>query len=325
MPQTHADGCAVFAVIIPFFQRTPGLLLTAVRSALMQRSVETTVIVVDDSSPLPAEAELLALAADERARVTVIRQDNAGPGAARNRGLAAIADDVELVAFLDSDDQWVPGHLDNARAAFAAGADVYFCDYVPLSAEVSTFRQCGLGPESGEPIGAGIDLYRYKPNLFDALLLRSPVGTSTVAFRRSIAPDLRFRTDFSYAEDVFFWMHLARRARMIAYSTQCEAIYGAGVNIAAGASWGSPQHLRRTWYDYAFHQAVIKDFPLTAEQARWNNGWMDELARTFAASFLHLLRRGGEIDWTIVRRFVAERPWLPLQAVLHPVMSRLRR
>jgi succinoglycan biosynthesis protein ExoW len=313
-----------FAVIIPFYQRNPGLLLAAVRSALAQQSVETKVIVVDDSSPQPAEAELAALCEPDRARVTIIRQPNAGPGAARNRGLDAVAAWVELVAFLDSDDQWTPDHLANAQAAFAVGADVYFCDYVPLGSDASTFLQCGLGPDTGEPLGTGNDLYQYVPDLFGALLRRSPVGTSTVVFRRSIAPDLRFRTDFSYAEDVFFWMHLARRARMIAFSTRCEAVYGAGVNIAAGAAWGSPQHLRRTWWDYAFHQAVIKDFPLTAEQARWNDAWMDELARTFAASFLHLLRRRGEIDWSIVRRFVAARPWLPLQAALLPVTSRSR-
>jgi succinoglycan biosynthesis protein ExoW len=311
-----------FAVIIPFYQRNPGLLLAAVRSALSQRSVKAHVIVVDDSSPQPADAELATLSVSDRARVTIIRQPNAGPGAARNRGLDAVGADIELIAFLDSDDQWTADHLANALSAFAAGADVYFCDYVPLGSETSTFRQCGLGPDQGEPLGT--ELYRYADDLFDALLLRSPVGTSTVAFRRSIAADLRFRTDFSYAEDVLFWMHLARRARTIAFSTRCEAVYGAGVNIAAGAAWGSPQHLRRTWWDYAFHQAVTKDFALTAEQARWNNAWMDELARTFAASFLHLLRRRGQIDWSVVRRFVAARPWLPLQAALLPVTSRMR-
>ena len=39
------------AVIIPFYQRQPGLLLRAVRSALSQSGCTVDIIVIDDSSP----------------------------------------------------------------------------------------------------------------------------------------------------------------------------------------------------------------------------------------------------------------------------------
>ncbi|MDR3532201.1 MAG: glycosyltransferase [Rhodopila sp.] len=323
-PTEHADPDLSVAVIIPFYQRCSGLLLAAVRSALAQQAVTLSVIVVDDSSPLSAREELAALSEQERRRVTVIEQRNAGPGAARNRGLAALPHDTGIVAFLDSDDQWVPDHLANARAAMRAGADFYFSDYVPLGYQSSTFEQCNLTTAAGHALETGQQLYIYTHKVFDALLLKSPVGTSTVVYRRSIGADIRFRTDFSYGEDVFFWMELSQRARMIVFSTRCEAIYGAGVNIAASAVWGTARNLHRNYYDFALHQAIKQTFQLTPEQARWNDAWMNEVARSFVASLLHLLRRRVTIDWSIVRRFVGARPKILLEIVTMLVTAKWR-
>ena len=306
---TSPNGDFRVAVIIPFFQSRPGSLVTAVRSCLNQRHVEAlSIIVVDDGSPVPAHQELAEFSGQEKVRVSVIEQPNGGPGSARNRGLAALPRDTNVVAFLDSDDQWDPDHISNALVALADGADFYFSDYIPLGSIVSTFKQCNLTPVASEKLGSHQELYIYTMGLFGALLVKSPVGTSTVVYRRSAAPHIRFRTDFSYGEDVFFWMQLAQRARITAFSTKCEAIYGKGVNIAAGAIWGKSAHLNRTYYDFAFHRAIARSFQLTDEQARWNDCWMEEVAQSFVMSFLHLLRRRKPIDWSIVRRFVNAQP-----------------
>ena len=49
------------------------------------------------------------------ARFRVIRQENQGPGAARNTGIAESTG--ELTAFLDADDEWLPHHLETAVTA----------------------------------------------------------------------------------------------------------------------------------------------------------------------------------------------------------------
>ena len=141
-------------VIIPFFQYRRGSLVAAVRSCLEQRHVQAlSVIVVDDGSPLSARQELAELSDRENSRVSVIEQPNGGPGSARNRGLSALPDDANVVAFLDSDDQWDQDHISNALVALAAGADFYFSDYLPLGSIVSTFEQCNLTPLVGKKMG----------------------------------------------------------------------------------------------------------------------------------------------------------------------------
>jgi len=70
------------------------------------------VIVVDDGST-DRTAEILKRYDD---RIKVVRQENAGPGAARNRGVA-LATGV-LIAFQDADDLWLPDKLERQLLRF---------------------------------------------------------------------------------------------------------------------------------------------------------------------------------------------------------------
>lgn len=87
-----------FSVIIPTFNRRE-YLMACLASVSAQRYRPDEVIVVDDGS---TDGTIEALAGIEG--VTVIQQNNAGPGAARNRGAATASGDY--LAFLDSDDLW---------------------------------------------------------------------------------------------------------------------------------------------------------------------------------------------------------------------------
>jgi glycosyltransferase involved in cell wall biosynthesis len=75
------------------------------------------VVLVDDGSTdsLPERAQ------DAPPFLRYIRQDNHGPAAARNTGIAVSTG--ELIAFLDLDDLWAPGHLNRLSAALAAQPD----------------------------------------------------------------------------------------------------------------------------------------------------------------------------------------------------------
>ena len=92
------------SVIIPTYNR--GWILTeAIDSVLAQDYKDFELIVVDDGSTDNTREILDTYGQD----IIVLRQANKGVSAARNRGIAAAGS--QLVAFLDSDDLWLPGKL----------------------------------------------------------------------------------------------------------------------------------------------------------------------------------------------------------------------
>ncbi len=95
-------------VIVPLFNKEQ-YIARCLRSIQAQTLSEFEVIVVNDGSTDGGE-KIAAQFADSRIRV--IHQTNAGPGAARNRGLSEARG--EYVAFLDADDEWLPDYLQSA-------------------------------------------------------------------------------------------------------------------------------------------------------------------------------------------------------------------
>jgi glycosyltransferase involved in cell wall biosynthesis len=96
---------APVAVIVPAFNAAEFLSIT-LQSLEQQTTPPAQVIVVDDGS----DDGTVAIA--EQFGALCLQQPHAGPGAARNRGLAAAT--TEFVAFLDADDWYVPDKLERA-------------------------------------------------------------------------------------------------------------------------------------------------------------------------------------------------------------------
>ena len=101
------------SVVMPAYNAEP-YLADALDSALAQTHRQLEIIVVDDGST-DGTPDVLARYADEP-RVRAVRQENAGPAAARNRGLAEAQG--QYVAFLDADDLWAPHKLEEQLALF---------------------------------------------------------------------------------------------------------------------------------------------------------------------------------------------------------------
>ncbi|TQQ82509.1 glycosyltransferase [Halonotius roseus] len=105
-PGSTTDGPRV-SVIIPTYNRDE-ILPRAVDSALAQTVADIEVLVVDDGSSDGTQAVVEAI---EDSRVRYLAHDtNRGVSAARNTGITAASG--EYVAFLDSDDEWLPRKLD---------------------------------------------------------------------------------------------------------------------------------------------------------------------------------------------------------------------
>ena len=87
-------------------------LAEAIESVLAQSYGKVEIIVVDDGST-DGTPGVVARFGD---RVSYVRQDNAGPSAARNRGLKEVRG--EFITFLDADDLWEESKLEKQLARF---------------------------------------------------------------------------------------------------------------------------------------------------------------------------------------------------------------
>lgn len=96
------------SVVIPTYNRR-AMLREAVLSVLAQQGARFELIVIDDGST-DGSADDLALLGEERAGALRVEcTENRGAAAARNRGVALAQ--APLIAFLDSDDIWMPAKL----------------------------------------------------------------------------------------------------------------------------------------------------------------------------------------------------------------------
>ncbi|MBA7606548.1 hypothetical protein ES703_13698 [subsurface metagenome] len=93
------------SVIIPTYNRSH-VICKAIESVLQQTYQNIELIVVDDGSTDDTPSKLAVYGQ----RVRVLRQDNSGPSIARNRGVEA--SHGEILAFLDSDDLWLPTKIE---------------------------------------------------------------------------------------------------------------------------------------------------------------------------------------------------------------------
>lgn len=95
---------ASVSVVIPSYNRTLGT-MRAVASALAQGGAATEIVVVDDASTPPLDPASPGFA-DPRVRLVRLAA-NQGAASARQAGIDAASGNY--VAFLDSDDLWLPG------------------------------------------------------------------------------------------------------------------------------------------------------------------------------------------------------------------------
>src|SRR5476651_1288756 len=117
------------SVIIPAYNRA-ALVGETIRCVLRQSLPADEIIVVDDGSI----DNTLDVLESFGSRLRIIRQSNAGPGAARNAGLAAATGDY--IWFMDSDDLASLNKLEaQARLLEETGADIAFSPWVKLKFE----------------------------------------------------------------------------------------------------------------------------------------------------------------------------------------------
>lgn len=182
-----------FSVIIPTYNRA-ALLREALESVFAQTFTDYEVIVVDDGSA----DDTPAVIASYGDRVRFYRQENSGPGAARNLGIQNAAG--EYVAFLDSDDLWFPWTLSSYHAVIeACDKPGFICgDCIKFSGKDEI-----INVRSGELV------YETFADYYAAWSKQIWIGTCGAAIRReTLAKTGGYIQGFINAEDSDLWMSL---------------------------------------------------------------------------------------------------------------------
>jgi len=196
-----SDSLPLVSVVIPAYA-AHAVIARALDSVFSQTYPNLEVLVVNDGSP---DTDLLeACLQPYLARIRYIKQENQGPSGARNVGVAAARG--YFVAFLDSDDAWLPHHVETQVRLLTSGdgLDLAYADSMLI--------------ESEQPIGHAFGSEPQKPPVtFEALLREDcTVGTSsTVARRQSLVDAGLFDPRFRRCEDFDLWLRMRfRGARM---------------------------------------------------------------------------------------------------------------
>jgi glycosyltransferase involved in cell wall biosynthesis len=258
MPQIIAGGVSV---IIPAYNRA-ALIEQTLSSLLNQTLPAEEIIVVDDgSSDGTEDAARAAFHRWESEKVKgkrweggklpdfkVIRQANAGPGAARNRGFAESSG--EFVHFFDSDDIAAPNkHEVQVRALQESGADIAYGPWVKgymREHEAGPLARSADGLERSMKLGASTDgveqgsgRYSFEPenlvaqqeglpkgDLIKQLLVRWSVVPQTCLFRRAILDKAGdFPEDLVYAEDQEFFLRCLLAGAHVVHTPQTITFY----------------------------------------------------------------------------------------------------
>src|SRR5690606_5275683 len=191
-----------FSVVIPLYNRAAQVGET-IRSVLSQDWTDYEIVVVDDGS---REDPLPVIEAIGDPRIRYIRQDNAGGGAARNAGIKAAQG--RYIAFLDSDDLFLPGKL-SIMAKALDGDDGLTVLYSRMKVDRGVDRYW-IRPDRGIREDEDVGEYLFCANQF--------MQTSTMVVCTPLAQDVLFDPALKKGQDLDFCVRLqgaGARFRMI--------------------------------------------------------------------------------------------------------------
>lgn len=299
------------SVIIPVYQEESGILRRAIRSVCAQAGVsDVEVIVVDDGSRVPASEDVRGLTIPSHISLRILEQNNAGPGAARNKGLDGVGNDTRYVAFLDSDDEWTPDHLCRAVATLRRGYDFYFSNYFETGQQISAIERNKQIDIWSHPRITGLhDIHEYCGDFFSQQFMRPVTCTSTVVYRYTNFRGLRFSEKLIYAcEDKFCWLQIAATKPRIAFSSRPECRAGRGANIYYGTKWGTAKALKVLYCNALYNKEVEKEYNLDDKLKAFNRRQLKGVRQNFVSSLLHVVMEGKKLDLRFVFYFFVKDP-----------------
>ena len=205
----------MISVIIPLYNKA-GSIAQALDSVLAQEYQDFEIVVVDDGST-DGGASVVENYGD--ACIRLVRQENAGVSAARNRGIEEARG--EYVAFLDADDEWMPEYLSVQYELVQKypQCDVFVTNY-EFHNEDGVVTPTRINKLSFDTEDGILD------NYFEvAISSTPPISSISIMMRKECMHKIGgFPVGVTLGEDLLTWARLVCKYH-IAYTRKVMAIY----------------------------------------------------------------------------------------------------
>ncbi len=179
------------SIVMPAY-KAAAYIEDAIRSVQQQDCTDWELLVVDDGSPDDTAGKVGKLADHDR-RIKLIRQANAGPAMARQRAIVEARG--RYIAFLDSDDYWLPEKLSRQLALMrSTGAGLTYTGFRRITHDGALVGELIAVPKSLD--------YR-------ELLRNTAIATSSAVVDRSLTGPFEMRR--AYYDDFVLWLELLKR------------------------------------------------------------------------------------------------------------------
>lgn len=207
-------------MVVPTFDRA-SVLPRALDSVIEQTRLPAEVIVVDDGST-DATAELVE---SRFPGVRLLRQENRGVSAARNRGIEASRG--EWIALLDSDDEWRPRKLERQLSALEAQPDLRICH----TDEIWIRKGRRVNPRQIHAKHGGW--------IFEHCLPLCAMSPSSIVIHRSIFEAVgMFNEALPACEDYDLWLRICSRYPVLYLDEPLVVKYGGHEDQLSSRIWG---------------------------------------------------------------------------------------
>lgn len=182
------------SVVIPSWN-SAGSIVGCLESVCAQSHDNIEIVIVDDGST-DASCKMVEdfFTKHKRFPFKLIRQENHGPGAARNQGI--FHSRGEYVAFLDSDDTWASDKVERQLGMFA---------------EHPGFSLIATAYTIGNRKRRTASVPKIEQVSLQKLLFKNYFMTSTIMVRRNVFEHLRFDEHQKYSEDYRLWLEICSR------------------------------------------------------------------------------------------------------------------
>jgi glycosyltransferase involved in cell wall biosynthesis len=208
------------SVVIPTYNRCE-LLKRALISVFSQTLLPTEVVVIDDGSTDGTNAMI----GTEFPEVIYYRQENLGVSSARNLGIQHTTGD--WLAFLDSDDEWLPEKLSRQTVALAANSESRICH----TEEIWIRNGIRVNPAKKYAKCGGW--------IFTQCLPLCAMSPSTVMIHRSVFADIGlFDTRLPACEDYDLWLRITANYPVLLIEEPQIHKYGGHEDQLSKKLWG---------------------------------------------------------------------------------------